>query len=168
VARTTGVPQGEPRTSAQRGELRAAATALRLAELREGVWLRPDNLDPSRLPIASAVLDTQCARFSSRPEVPAGADLAAGLWDLDGWAGRAEGLRGRMAGVVTALEGGDTAALAPGFVLSASVLRLTQADPLLPTELLPAGWPGTDLRTEYDRYDRAYQSLLRTWFRNQA
>ena len=53
----------------------------------------------------------------------------------------------------------------PGFVLSASVLRLTQADPLLPTELLPAAWPGAALRAEYDRYDAAYQSLLRTWFR---
>ena len=53
------------------------------------------------------------------------------------------------------------------FVLSASVLRLTQADPLLPDALLPTGWPGAALRAEYDRYDAAYQSLLRAWFRSQ-
>ncbi len=36
------------------------------------------------------------------------------------------------------LESGDTAALAPGFVVSAAVLRHLLADPLLPAELLPA------------------------------
>ncbi len=72
-----------------------------------------------------------------------------------------------MDAVAAALEAGDTEALAPGFVLSASVLRLTQADPLLPTALLPAGWPGAALRAEYDRYDAAYQSLLGAWFREQ-
>jgi phenylacetic acid degradation operon negative regulatory protein len=131
------------------------------------VWLRPDNLDPSRLRDASAVVDAQCARFSSRPQVPAPADLAAALWDLDAWASRAEELRRRMADVVAGLEANDTDALAPGFVLSASVLRLTQADPLLPPDLLPDDWPGAALRAEYDRYDAAYQSLLRTWFRGQ-
>lgn len=165
---TTAVVHGEARTSTQRGDLRAAAGALRLAELREGVWLRPDNLDPGRLPEASVVLDAQCARFTSHPQVPSGADLADGLWDLDGWAARAEGLRARMTENVALLEGGDVEALAPGFVLSAAVLRLTQADPLLPVELLPANWPGSDLRAEYDRYDLAYQSLLGTWFRQQS
>lgn len=162
------VVHGDPRTSNRRAELRDAATALRLAELREGVWLRPDNLDPTRLPAATAVLEAQCARFSSRPEAPPDPMLAATLWDLDGWAQRAGSLRERMADVVAQLEAGDVGALAPGFVLSASVLRLTQADPLLPPELLPAGWPGTALRADYDRYDRAYQLLLRTWFRAQA
>src|SRR4051812_48794461 len=51
---TTAVVHSESRSSAERGELRTAATALRLAELREGVWLRPDNLDAARLPDASA------------------------------------------------------------------------------------------------------------------
>src|SRR5262249_4515574 len=38
------------RSAADRLELRKAAAALHLAELREGVWIRPDNLDPQRLP----------------------------------------------------------------------------------------------------------------------
>ena len=217
------VVHGEPRPAPQRAELRAAATALRLAELREGVWARPDNLDPGRLPAASAVVAAQCTRFAGacpessahldrpgrgrRPAAdlgatsaatpgpvadgvgrrtagaadegattvaagPLGRDAAAALagrlWDIAGWSVRADALRTRMDAVVAALEAGDTEALAPGFVLSASVLRLTQADPLLPTELLPVGWPGAALRAEYDRYDAAYQSLLGAWFRAQT
>ena len=192
---TLAVVHGEPRPAPQRLELRVAATALRLAELREGVWLRPDNLDPERLPTSAVAVAAQCTRFvGAHPEAPnrlgghdgaggttnglgaatsgtvapdVAAALAGRLWDLAGWAARADALRARMDGIVAALEAGDTDALAPGFVLSASVLRLTQADPLLPAELLPAGWPGTALRVEYDRYDSAYQSLLRTWFRDQ-
>jgi phenylacetic acid degradation operon negative regulatory protein len=45
------------------------------------------------------------------------------------------------------------------------VLRHLQADPLLPAELLPARWPGSALRADYDRYDAAYRSTLRAWFR---
>jgi phenylacetic acid degradation operon negative regulatory protein len=35
---------------------------------------------------------------------------------------------------------------------------------LLPEELLPGDWPGTELRDEYDRFDRAYRALLREYF----
>ena len=62
-------------------------------------------------------------------------------------------------------DGHDTRALAPGFVMSAAVLRHFQADPLLPSELLPARWPGAALRDEYDRFDAAYRAVLREWFR---
>jgi phenylacetic acid degradation operon negative regulatory protein len=164
---TLAVVQGERRPAAQRLELRTAATALRLAELREGVWTRPDNLDLERLPEQRAVLLGQCALLRTEPQNPSPADLASSLWDLAGWSAVAHHLRRRMAGVVDALEAGDTDALAPGFVLSASVLRLTQADPLLPAELLPPDWPGPSLRADYERYDAAYQTLLRDWFRAQ-
>jgi phenylacetic acid degradation operon negative regulatory protein len=82
--------------------------------------------------------------------------LAASLWDLDGWARRAERLRRRLDDLAVT---GD-AMLAPGFVLSASVLRHFQADPLLPDELLPADWPGRSLRREYDAWDVAYRAVL--------
>ena len=51
------------------------------------------------------------------------------------------------------------------FVVSAAVLRHFQADPLLPDEVLPPGWPGPALRDDYDRFDRAYRALLREYFR---
>ena len=146
------------RPAAERSALRAALTAARLAELREGVWLRPDNVDVP-------VLDAAELRWST--VVPDGdaAELAAELWDLPGWAAGAQHLRTRMDELVGPLDAGDRTTLADGFVLSADVLRHLQADPLLPAELLPAGWPGAALRREYDRYDRAYRAVLRTWFR---
>ena len=44
------------RAAADRAALREALRALRLVELREGVWGRPDNLDPDRSPEAAAVV----------------------------------------------------------------------------------------------------------------
>ena len=62
-----------------------------------------------------------------------------------------------------ALEAGDRESLAPGFVLSAAVLRHFVADPLLPRELLPRDWPGAALRRDYDRYDALFRRRLREW-----
>ncbi|HEV7886536.1 MAG TPA: PaaX family transcriptional regulator C-terminal domain-containing protein, partial [Acidimicrobiales bacterium] len=81
----------------------------------------------------------------------------------DGWAARGEELRRALAESLPGLD--DPAALAPGFVLSADVLRHFQADPLLPSSLLPEEWPGPALRAEYAEWDAAYRSLLRTWWR---
>jgi phenylacetic acid degradation operon negative regulatory protein len=150
------------RTPADRAALRDALAALRLVELREGVWARPDNLAADRSPDAMAVALQWCRRWrGARPE-PA-PDVAA-LWDLTGWAVAASALRQEMRGLVDSLEASDPSALADGFVTSAAVLRHLQADPLLPRDLLPADWPGDALRTDYDRYDAAYRAVLRTWF----
>ena len=54
----------------------------------------------------------------------------------------------------------------PRFALSAAVLRHLQADPLLPAELLPAGWPGPALRRTYDLWDRRYREVLAAWGRS--
>jgi phenylacetic acid degradation operon negative regulatory protein len=155
------------RPAAQRSELRDAMRVLRMAESREGVWLRPDNLGDHDAG-AAAVVTAQCHRFTSRPTDERAVDLAARLWDLPTWAREAEALRTAMAGLVEPLEQGETEPLPSGFVLSATVLRHFLADPLLPAELLPAGWPGDDLRTEYERYDRAYKSVWRGWFGSQG
>jgi phenylacetic acid degradation operon negative regulatory protein len=55
--------------------------------------------------------------------------------------------------------------LAPTFVLSADVLRHLQADPLLPRELLPDGWPGEALRKAYDAFDAEFRRVWRDWYR---
>lgn len=154
------------RPRAERDGVRAALVAARFAERREGVWLRPDNLGDllGEGRAGPAGLPAGVERFSARPEGDPAA-LAASLWDLAGWAGEAEALRSRMAALLPALDTGDTTALAEGFVLSASVLRHLQHDPLLPDALLPAGWPGGALRGDYDRYDAAYRAVLQDWFR---
>ncbi|MDP1820530.1 MAG: PaaX family transcriptional regulator C-terminal domain-containing protein [Acidimicrobiales bacterium] len=149
------------RPAADRAALREALGQLRLVELREGLWGRPDNLEPERSPGASAVAATWCRWW--RGAVPEPAPDAAALWDLTAWEVRAADLRSEMEALLVPLGAEDLSALAAGFVTSADVLRHLQADPLLPPELLPPDWPGDALRAEYDRYDRVYRAVLRRW-----
>lgn len=154
---------GAPRPAADRAALRDALRTLRQVELREGLWGRPDNLDPERSPEAADRAGAWCVRWRGARPTPT-PDLAARV-DLAGWAATATALRADLRAQRPALERGDPAALAEGFVTSAAVLRHLQADPLLPEALLPARWPGGRLRADYDRFDAAYRATLRTWFR---
>lgn len=151
------------RDAGERAELRDAMRVLRFGELRDGVWLRPDNLASDRAPAAMSVVADRCHWSSVDPDRDD--DLVDGLWDLSAWATRADRLRRAAGAVVAQLESGDERALRPGFELSAAVLRHFVADPLLPRELLPRRWPGDGLRATYDRFDRAYRRLLAEWLR---
>lgn len=147
------------RAALDRAELRDELARARLAELREGVWLRPANLDV-------AVVAPDVTWLTSRVDEPA--ELAARLWDLDGWASAARALLVDMRGSRRRLDRRATEELRPAFVLAASVLRHLQADPLLPPALLPRHWPGDDLRVAYESYEAAFQSHLRAWLRANA
>lgn len=141
------VVTADRRPPGRRMAFRQTMTELRLAELREGTWLRPANLER---PLAGFDA-TECVVLLGRP-VDDPATLAASLWDLDAWADRARLL-------LRALDGaGD---LAESFVLAAAVLRHFVADPLLPDELLPPDWPGPSLRARYEDFDTTFQSVLR-------
>jgi phenylacetic acid degradation operon negative regulatory protein len=145
------------RTADQRAERRRRMVRARLAEQREGVWLRPDNLELRPDPADDPDLAVYVAEPVADPVV-----LAAGLWDLGGWAVRARALQ-------AALEARPTAGpddLAPGFALSAAVLRHLQADPLLPAVLLDDDWPGGPFRSTYAEWDRRYRRVLRDWGRS--
>jgi phenylacetic acid degradation operon negative regulatory protein len=162
------VVTGEARPPTERVELRATLTARRYAELREGVWLRPDNLGADqRMPTTGGTEGSdgrgRLLGMQVRPDDPT--DLAATLWDLGGWADRARLLLTEVDRLAAALEAGDDAALADGFVVAAAVLRHFQADPLLPADLLPTDWPGPDLRHRYDALDTAFRTTLTTWQR---
>jgi phenylacetic acid degradation operon negative regulatory protein len=151
------------RSAAERSALREALTSLRLAELREGVWLRPANLPDDRVPEERAVAREQCVWVrDARPE-PA-PDIAH-LWDIEGWAAEARVLHAELAEWEPALDAGSTDVLGPAFEVAAAVLRHLQHDPLLPVELLPRDWPGGVLRDDYERYDRAFKQVWRSWFR---
>ena len=155
------------RSARARAALRTAARTLRLGQLREGVWLRPANLDPARHTEASEVVTAQAMTLVARPADPLA--LAGTLWDLPGWAATAHTLEGLLARHVEELDDGDDpVALADGFLLSAAVLRHLVADPLLPAELTGEVWPGEPLRAVYDDYDRRYKARWRDWFREQA
>jgi phenylacetic acid degradation operon negative regulatory protein len=138
-----------------RAERRRALAYARLAELREGVWMRPDNV--------AVVIPAEVARdldvMTARPDDPH--RLVGQLWDVSGWSQQADALVDQLAALV---PDGPTA-LAPGFALSAAVLRHLQADPLLPEQLLPSDWPGERLRRVYDQWDREYRDTLAAWSR---
>lgn len=151
------VVSAERRSATDRNELRGAAIALHLVEIREGVWARPDNLDPARLPGHEAIVDAQCLRFSGA-RAPAGVESR--FFDLDGWSRRARSLEDAMDDDRSRAETATSGQLAHGFLLSIAVVRHLQRDPLLPEELLPADWPGDRLRRRYERYDAAYKQRL--------
>jgi phenylacetic acid degradation operon negative regulatory protein len=160
------VVTGGARPADERAQLRRVMGELRMAELRDGVWLRPDNLDRDHAPRPAGLTTRRCEWFLADPQLTLDRDdaaLAAELWDLDRWAERAQLLRREMHELLDRLERRDTTALAPGFVVSAAVLRHFVADPLLPRELLGRRWPGDALRADYARYDRAYRDVLAHW-----
>lgn len=127
-----------PADAATRAATRSELTELRFAELREGVWLRPDNLDFAR----SDALIARTQSFSCIPEEDAD-PLTARLFDPAGWAAEGEGL-------LAAAESADE--MAQRFEVAAATVRHILHDPLLPAELLPSDWPGTRLRDSYDRF----------------
>ncbi len=144
------------RSLPDRVALRQAKAALRLAEFREGVWIRPDNLvaEPGGLswPGADLVAE-QCAFCDSRPALEP-AMLARSLWDLDEWAAEAARLR---------REFEVAASLKEGFIVIAEALRHLLIDPCLPAELLPEKWPGTELRARYAEFRTTYAERLRDY-----
>ncbi|MFE1175692.1 PaaX family transcriptional regulator C-terminal domain-containing protein [Streptomyces sp. NPDC058773] len=139
----------ERRPAAERTALRQAMATLRLAELREGNWLRPANLDRPR----PAVVTDQCSWFTATPDDDPAA-LAGRLWDLPGWATRARALS-------AALD--RPATHANRFTVAAAALRHLLADPLLPAELLPESWPGGQLRHDYAEFETELRELLRQY-----
>jgi phenylacetic acid degradation operon negative regulatory protein len=117
-----------------RAALRTTMHDKRFGELREGVWMRPDNLEPELGPDVTARVHLITARDA------APAQLAGELWDLPAWAGTGHRLLDEMAAATDV----------PGrFVLAAAMVRHLLTDPMLPAELLPADWPGTRLRAAY-------------------
>jgi phenylacetic acid degradation operon negative regulatory protein len=137
------VVTADRRPAAERTAFRQTMAELRLAELREGTWLRPANL--------ARPLAVDCVVLLGHP-VGDPAALAATLWDLDGWAGHARLLHAEL---------DEADALPERFILAAAVLRHFVADPLLPADLLPPDWPGPSLRARYADFDAAFQSVLR-------
>lgn len=108
----------------------------RFAELREGVWMRPDNVVVD-LGDVSARMRILRAR-DERPE-----ELAERLWDLSGWTATGRELLAGMA---------DAADVPERFVVAAAMVRHLLTDPVLPDALLPTGWPGAALRRAYNDF----------------
>jgi phenylacetic acid degradation operon negative regulatory protein len=161
-----GIVDGVARDAPVRTAFRDAMRRVRYAEVREGVWARPDNLPEASAPAESwAIVDAQCAWWRGAP-VDDPVALAAALFGPAEWASRARALGARLDTVTDAIAAGDDAALAAGFVVGAAALQHARRDPLLPPVLLPPDWPGTALRASYVGFQTAFaMSLTRAFGR---
>ena len=120
-----------------RAGLRTTLQENRFAELREGVWLRPNNVEHA---LPDEVL-SRVRMMHGYDDDAAG--LAHLLWDLPGWAANGRRLLDDMAAATDV----------PGrFVAAAGIVRHLLTDPVLPDELLPDDWPGAALRDAYAQF----------------
>jgi phenylacetic acid degradation operon negative regulatory protein len=120
-----------------RATLRTTLQDKRFGELREGVWMRPDNLDLE----LDAEVHARVRIVQARDDAPV--ELARRLWDLPSWSGTGRRLLAEM----------SVASDVPGrFVVAAAIVRHLLTDPVLPAELLPADWPGARLRSAYNNF----------------
>jgi phenylacetic acid degradation operon negative regulatory protein len=155
----TAIVTADRRPADERAHSRTVLTEAHLAELREGVWIRPET---SELTAPLTDLSEQgwifaTTTFRQHPDV-------AQLWNLAGWIDRAHGLSQAVNDLLPALEAGDRSSLPRGFIVAAGGLRLFRDDPLLPRELLAAAWPRAEFQERYDRFDRSYRSVLKAFF----
>ena len=120
-----------------RAALRNNLQGMRFGELREGVWLRPDNL-ADELP---AEVADRVRVLSAHDDHPA--ELAGRLWNLDGWSATGRRLLDDMAAATD---------IPSRFVVAAGMVRHLLTDPVLPDELLPNDWPGNELRDAYANF----------------
>ena len=143
-----------------------AGRQLRMVEVREGVWTRPQNLPRAAAPgEAWTQADAQCTWWTARPDAE-GAAFAAGLFEKDAWAERAAMFVGHLDGSIANVRTGAGPAIADAFVVGAAALAHVRADPLLPAELCGPDWPGDALRVAYRNFQRAFSDAVREWFRN--
>jgi phenylacetic acid degradation operon negative regulatory protein len=132
------------RDAASRADLRRRLTSRRLGMLREGVWMRPDNLARDDYPEPDTI-----RLLVNSVDVP---DLAGRLWDLPRWAAIGRELLDATAHSPTFAE---------RFTGAAALMRHLRTDPALPDELLPADWPGAAMRQGYEDF-RTEIKRLRT------
>lgn len=148
----TGV---DPRPAPVRAETRASLRRHRLAEWREGVWIRPDNLE---VPVVE-----HCVWLDVRPDVDPVA-LAERLFAPRRWRSEADTRLAALQVATERLAAEREAALAPAFLAGAAALRHVRADPLLPDALVPAPWPAAELRATYVAYRRVFAGVARDFF----
>ena len=120
-----------------RANLRTALQENRFGELREGVWLRPDNLDSDVPELAR----NRVRVLRARDDDPLG--LARQLWDLPAWSKTGHRLLREM----RAARG-----VPLQFTVAAAMVRHLLTDPVLPAGLLPPHWPADAVRSAYAEF----------------
>jgi phenylacetic acid degradation operon negative regulatory protein len=126
---------------------------------REGVWIRPDNIEILEEP--------RCTWLTARPDGDP-VSLAADLFAPIEWAKTARVAMSQLARATQSLGRDPESGIASAFLAGAQALRHVRADPLLPDALLPADWPGAELRAAYLDYERRFHGVARAWFRQRS
>jgi len=158
---------GSGRSAVERSQLRRNLTALGLGEWREGVWMRPANLDVDDQAAARADVDRHVMWFRVMALTPdEAAEISSIVFDLEAWATDAKALEYALVSARARLSTDDSG-LVDGFMLSAAALRHFTHDPRLPVELQPPDWPAASLHQAFDAYHADYQTLLGDFFRAQ-
>jgi phenylacetic acid degradation operon negative regulatory protein len=152
----TAVMTGERSGPRDRAHRRDRLRRAHYAELREGIWTRPDNLGRPAL--------TGVQWWHASPDAEP-APLAMRLFRLRAWQRRGAQLVERAERATAALAHGDDGLVADAFVTGALTLRHIHSDPLLPAALLPEDWPASDLRAAYGSFQRAFGAAAAAWFR---
>jgi phenylacetic acid degradation operon negative regulatory protein len=133
---------------ASRLNLRRSMFAAHFGELREGLWMRPDNI--SWYPDADIAEDLELMRARTERDA---LDLAHHLFQPGRWATHGRALLDHADQVTSARD---------QLTAFAAIVRHLTHDPLLPAELLPHDWPGAALR---ERYDAFRDEVIREWRR---
>jgi phenylacetic acid degradation operon negative regulatory protein len=154
-----GVLGPSGRTARARAAFRDEMRRAHLAELREGVWTRPANLEVAR---ADGV-----TWWGARPEADP-VELASRLFHLDRWQARAARRLRALESATASLGAGEDGLVAAAFLTGADALRHVRSDPVLPARLLPADWLGADLRAAYRRFQVQFTRAAGAWFRDRA
>lgn len=132
--------------AASRVNLRRSMLAAHFGELREGLWMRPDNI--SWRPAPDIADDLELMR--ARPEHDAD-HLTHQLFQPRRWASVGRTLLEYADRVTTPRD---------RLTVFATIVRHLTHDPLLPAELLPDDWPGAALRETYDAFR---EEVSREW-----
>ncbi|WP_051637643.1 hypothetical protein [Rhodococcus sp. UNC363MFTsu5.1] len=138
------VVTGSGRDPGDRATLRARLTRLRLAELREGVWLRPANLVR---PLGLVGQPVELLR--GRPDGDA-VELVAALWDLSAWEKESRRLLGLMDLAVSTVD---------RFTVATAIVRHLLTDPVLPPQLQPHPWTVANVHTAWAAYQEEFVSI---------
>ena len=117
-----------------RAALRTTMHDKRFGELREGVWMRPDNLDLDLDPEVASGFGCSRRATTHPPSWPASCGTCPG---------------GREPAIGCSTRWLPASDIPGRFVVAAAMVRHLLTDPMLPAELLPADWPGARLRAAY-------------------
>ncbi|MGF7124588.1 PaaX domain-containing protein, C- domain protein [Rhodococcus sp. TAF43] len=138
------VVTGTGRDPGDRAALRERLSRLRLAELREGVWLRPANLTRV-LDLAAEPVEV----LTGSPVRDAG-ELLGSLWNLPAWERESRRLLELMNLAESTVD---------RFTVATAVVRHLLTDPVLPQELRPNSWTADRVHAAWGAYQEEFVSI---------